>query len=124
MKKLFNKTALTVALCLFTMGSGMAADGLVIRGGACSAKAFKDGAELVQDDNITNLSVNCTTATNNKANFAAYTAGIANANFCVGTLLAVQKNSGKVVPDPQPGNPLHCLVSGKASKLAGVLTRP
>ncbi|NHZ33329.1 hypothetical protein [Massilia rubra] len=118
----FNKRALAFALCVMAAGPSMA-DGLVIRGGTCSADAFKKGAELSQDDTITNLSANCTSATNDKTKFAAYTAGIPGPNYCVGTLAAVEKNSGKVKSDPKTGNPLHCLVSGKASKLAGVLTR-
>ncbi|NHZ93139.1 hypothetical protein F2P45_29625 [Massilia sp. CCM 8733] len=123
MPAFFDKRTLAFALCVMAAGHAMATDGLVIRGGTCSADAFKKGAELAQDDTITNLSANCTSATNNKANFAAYTAGIAGPNFCVATMIAVQKNSGKVKLDPKPGNPLHCLVSGKASELAGVLTR-
>jgi len=115
---------LALAAASLVLVCGVArADGLVIRGGTCSAAAFKAGAELAQDDTITNLSVNCTTASNNKANYAAYTGGIAGANFCVGTQKAVQLAGGRLVTNPQPGHPLHCLLSGKASKLAGVLTR-
>jgi hypothetical protein len=102
-------------------------DGLVVRGGTCSADAFKNGSGVTSippgSDNIFDLSVNCTTATNKKQNFAAYTVGIAGPNYCVSTITDLERVGAKVKTDPLSNNPLHCLVNGNAKQIAGKLTR-
>lgn len=103
------------------------ADGLVIRGGTCSADAFKNGSGVSiippGSNNIFDLSVNCTNATNKKQNFNAYTAGIPGPNYCVATIADLERAGIKIKPDPTKTNPIHCLVSGDANKIAGKLTR-
>ncbi|MDD1781666.1 hypothetical protein LRP49_10715 [Enterovibrio sp. ZSDZ35] len=101
--------------------------GLVVRAGQCSATAFKNGSgvHVGSDGNtISGLSVNCTTNTSNKAAYASYLTGIGGySQYCVSTIAGLNKAGAKVVTDPIPGNPEHCLLSGKASKIAGKLTK-
>lgn len=101
--------------------------GLVIRGGECSAKAFRDGAGSVsgkgRNEVISNLSVNCTTNTNSKADFAAYTGGIPHATFCVSQWGSLARSNVTIVRDPLRTNRLHCLISGKTSEIVKSLTR-
>jgi len=121
--RLFYKT--TMMLAVFGLaGPCLATDGLVIRGGTCSADAFKTGAESAQDDNIIGLSANCTTASKSKSDYAAYTKGIKGDKFCVATMQSIEKINATIKLAPLDDNKLHCLVSGKASKLANVLTKP
>lgn len=127
--KLHRRLPKAVAAVVLALGIGglARADGLVIRGGACSADAFKSGSGVSVippgSDNIFDLSVNCTTATNNKADFKRYTTGIPNPTFCVATIQQLERLGAKIVPDPIKGNPLHCLVSGNAKKIATKLSR-
>ncbi len=104
------------------------ADGLVIRGGTCSATAFKNGAASSQavkgDYYLTGLSVNCTTATNKKADYTNYLNGIGMyANYCVATIDSLERLSVRITPDPAAGNPYHCLLDGKAKDIAKKLVR-
>jgi hypothetical protein len=121
-------SATVAALTLFAITPARS-DGLVIRSGTCSAEAFKNGSGVTSippgSDNIFDLSVNCTEATNKKQQFAAYTAGIVGGPpYCVSTIADLERVSAQVKKDPiVPGNPLHCLVNGNAQKIAGKLTR-
>lgn len=125
---MFLRYLKTIAIALSLLAFNPAwADGLVIRGGTCSANAFKTGSGVTVippgSDNIFDLSVNCTAVTNNKVNFNAYTAGIPGPNYCVSTIADLERAGAQVKTDPIPGNPIHCLVSGDAKKIAGKLTR-
>jgi hypothetical protein len=106
---------------------GWASAGIVIRAGTCSADAFKAGAGVLvgaDDDTIQHLSVNCTDDTNDVKQYANYTAGIDNYNsYCAATKAAVEKAGGILVKAKVDGNKYHCLLAGKASKLAKVLTK-
>lgn len=101
--------------------------GLVVRAGQCSATAFKNGSgvHVASDgDTISGLSVNCTTNTSNKAAYSNYLTGIGSySQYCVSTVAGLNKVGATVVKDPIPGNPEHCLLSGKASKIATKLTK-
>lgn len=101
--------------------------GLVIRAGQCSASAFKNGSGVhvgSDGDSISGLSVNCTTKTSDKAAYANYLTGITGYNqYCVATIAGLKKAGAKVVRDPVKGNRDHCLLSGKASKIADKLTK-
>ncbi|CZF81434.1 hypothetical protein GCE9029_02607 [Grimontia celer] len=101
--------------------------GLVVRAGQCSATAFKNGSGVhvsSDGDTISGLSVNCTTNTSNKAAYSNYLNGIGGySQYCVSTVAGLNKAGAKVVTDPIPGNPEHCLLSGKASKIATKLTK-
>jgi hypothetical protein len=99
--------------------------GIVIRAGQCSADAFKQGSGVLADgDNIQGLSVNCVDKTSDVSKYRQYLDGIGDYNsYCVATTAAVGKANGTLKPDKQKGNPYHCLLSGKASKLATVLTK-
>ncbi len=99
--------------------------GLVIRGGSCSRQAFIDGAEHVSPDGsyITNLSVNCTNATSDKANFVNYLTPPPYGQYCVAKWSALEKLNVKIKKDPITGNDLHCLVSGKTKDIVAKLTR-
>lgn len=115
-----------IALTIFSCASAWA-DGLVIRGGTCSADAFKSGTGVdvipPNSDNIFNLSVNCTKATNKKVDYKNYTKGIPGTKFCVSTIAELERIGAKIQPDPVKDNNLHCLVNGDAKKIAGKLTR-
>lgn len=112
--------------CLLVAGllAAPASAGIVIRAGECSADAFINGSGVLADgDNIQHLSVNCTDDTSDKKKYTLYLSGISQYNnFCVATTGAVQNAGGKLVKNKVPGNKNHCLLDGKASKLAGVLT--
>lgn len=114
---------------LFIITSGQAmADGLVIRGGTCSATAFTRGASSVQpvkgDNYLSGLSVNCTTDTANKANYVNYLNGIGMYNtYCVTTINSLERQNVKLRRAPVPGNDYHCLLDGKAKAIASKLTR-
>ena len=98
--------------------------GIAIRGGQCSTKNFIKGASSESNGYITGLSVNCTNATNDKANFGIYLAGLpVYAQYCVAKLSQLEKNNVKITLDPITGNRYHCLLSGKAKSIAKVLTR-
>ncbi|WP_028025345.1 hypothetical protein [Enterovibrio calviensis] len=101
--------------------------GLVIRAGQCSATAFKNGSgvHVASDgDTISGLSVNCTTNTSNKAVYSNYLTGIGGySQYCVSTVAGLNGVGAKVVADPIKGNSEHCLLSGKASKIAGKLAK-
>ncbi len=117
----------TILATIFASGTVLA-DGLVIRGGTCSAAAFKNGAATSQavkgDYYLTGLSVNCTTATNNKANYTNYLNGIdMYPNYCVATIDSLERLGVKITPDPVKGNPYHCLLDGKAKDIAKKLVR-
>ncbi len=116
---------LAAACLLAAFGGAAAAPGIVIRAGACSADAFINGSGVLADgDNIQGLSVNCTTATSDKSKYANYLNGIGGyTSYCVGTTAAVASAGGKLKTDKVAGNPYHCLLDGKASKLAGALTK-
>lgn len=128
-KLILAKTnAITLAFVFLFSTSTAMADGLVIRGGTCSAAAFKNGASSSQsvrgDYYLSGLSVNCTTDTNNKANHIHYHNGIGMfANYCVATIKSIEMLNVKISRDPQAGNPYHCLVSGNAKNIAKKLTR-
>jgi hypothetical protein len=113
-----------LALCLLA-ACECASAGLVIRAGQCSAKAFIDGSGVLADgDNIQGLSVNCTDATSNKDYYTKYLNGIGGyTSYCVATTIAVGKAGGKLKQDALPNNQYHCLLAGKASQLANVLTK-
>ena len=98
--------------------------GLVIRGGTCSRAAFIAGAEYSSPngDYIENLSMNCTTATNNKKDYKNYTNGINGSKFCVAQWPSLDIANVKVVRDPIPNNALHCLISGKTDNIVKKLT--
>jgi len=97
--------------------------GLVIRGGACSKAAFEAGAEHVSGKNISGLSVNCTTATNNKDDFDNYLNGIDQYNnFCVAKWPSLDTANITVVPDPVRGNRYHCLLSGNVNTAVSKFT--
>ncbi len=121
-------TSATVgALTLFAITPAWS-DGLVVRSGTCSADAFKNGSGVTSippgSDNIFDLSVNCTEATNKKQQFNAYTAGMGGGPpYCVSTIADLERVSAVVKKDPVSGNPLHCLVNGNAKNIAGKLTR-
>lgn len=117
----------TTMLLIFSTGQAMA-DGLVIRGGTCSAAAFTNGAASVQpvkgDNYLSGLSVNCTTDTANKSNFRNYLDGIGMYNtYCVTTINSLGRANVKIQPAPVPGNDYHCLLDGKAKAIASKLTR-
>ena len=99
--------------------------GLVIRGGTCSRTAFIAGAEHSTPDgnNITGLSVNCTTATSNKADYINYLTGINNTNVCVATWPSLEIANITIKKDRITGNPLHCLISGNTNAIVKKLTR-
>ncbi|MDD1794532.1 hypothetical protein L4D06_03120 [Enterovibrio makurazakiensis] len=101
--------------------------GLVIRAGQCSATAFKNGSGVhvsSDGDTISGLSVNCTTNTSNKSVYSNYLTGIGGySQYCVSTVAGLNGVGAKVVKDPIKGNSEHCLLSGKASKIAGKLTK-
>ena len=111
-----------LALCLLAAGNWAQA-GIVIRAGECSAKAFINGSGVLADgDNIQGLSVNCVDATSDVSKFRQYLDGITGYNsYCVGTTVAVGKAGGKLQADAVQGNRYHCLLAGKASKLAQAL---
>ncbi len=82
--------------------------GLVIRGiggnRTCSA------ATLVPQDNLSqgrahNLSVNCTDATTNKDNYAAYTAGLPHNRFCVGRIARITPSKLESCASARPPPP-------------------
>jgi hypothetical protein len=106
---------------------GWASAGIVIRAGTCSADAFKTGTGVLvgaDDDTIQHLSVNCTDDTNDVKKYADYTTGIDQySSYCAATKAAVEKAGGVLVKDKINGNKYHCLLAGKASKLAKVLTK-
>jgi hypothetical protein len=114
------------ALTLFAITPARS-DGLVVRGGTCSAEAFKNGSGVTSippgSDNIFDLSVNCTEATNKKPQFNNYTATIPGPNYCVSTIADLERVGATVKKDSINGNPIHCLVNGDAKKIAGKLTR-
>lgn len=99
--------------------------GIVIRAGNCSATAFINGSGVLADgDNIQGLSVNVVDATNDVKKYAQYLAGIGGySQYCVATTAAVGIAGGKLEASKVTGNPYHHLLSGKASKLAKVLTK-
>lgn len=99
--------------------------GLVIRGGTCSRKAFIAGAESSSQngDYISNLSVNCTAATNDKDDYIHYLTGINNANVCVATWPSLEIANITIKTNPISGNPIHCLVSGNTNDIVKKLTR-
>lgn len=103
--------------------------GLVIRGGTCSRTAFIAGAESSSDNgnDITNLSVNCTTDTNDKADYVNYLTGIGGyAHYCVAKWPSLEVANVKIVKNPIRGanpNPTHCLISGKTKSIVNKLTR-
>jgi len=103
------------------------ANGLVIRAGQCSAEAFKNGSGVhvsAGGKYISNLSVNCTEATSNPANYNQYLNGIGGyANYCVTTIDKLTRVMAKLSQDPVRGNPFHCLLSGDPKKIASKLTR-
>ena len=111
-----------LALCLLA-AAHRAQAGIVIRAGECSAKAFINGSGVLADgDNIQGLSVNCVDATSDTSKYQQYLTGITGYNnYCVGTTVAVGKAGGKLKTDAVQGNRYHCLLSGKASKLAQAL---
>lgn len=123
------QSILVAIAIILAVNTGVAmADGLVIRGGTCSAAAFKNGASSAQqvkgDYYLTGLSVNCTTATNNKANHVNYHNGIGGyGQYCVATMKSLQLLNVKITTDPVTGNPYHCLLSGNAKNIAKKLTR-
>lgn len=100
-------------------------DGLVVRGGTCSAEAFRNGSGVtfMPPDSIFNLSVNCTEATNKKQQFNNYIGAIPGPNYCVSTIADLERVGAKVKKDALKDNPLHCLVDGNAKQIAGKLTR-
>ncbi|MEZ9524944.1 hypothetical protein [Enterovibrio norvegicus] len=136
-KALIPTLILSILGCNGQTGSSVSADdallgatlktGLVIRAGKCSATAFKNGSGVHvagDGDTISGLSVNCTTVTSDKANYGAYLTGIGGyGQYCVSTVAGLNKIGAKVVTDPIPNNADHCLLSGKASKIAGKLAK-
>ncbi|MFO7593657.1 MAG: hypothetical protein R6X15_06400 [Pseudomonadota bacterium] len=124
-----NLTGVIAITMLLVVTTGQAtADGLVIRGGTCSAAAFTKGAASVQpvkgDNYLTGLSVNCTTDTANKNNFRDYLDGIGMYNtYCVTTINSLERANVKIQRAPVKGNDYHCLLDGKAKAIAGKLTR-
>ena len=102
-------------------------NGLVVRGGACSANAFKEGSGVTVyppgTDNLFGLSVNCTTATGKKADYPRYTAGIPHTTYCVATIQDLERVGARLVADPLDDRPLHCLLNGNAKEIAKKLTR-
>lgn len=117
--------AIAASTIMFLSPAYATDDGLVIRAGTCSANAFKNGSGVtVSDDYVSNLSVNCTTDTNNKANYQNYLQGIAGyGQYCVATMKSIGIVGGKIKKDPVDGNPNHCLLAGKATELAKKLTK-
>lgn len=113
-----------LALCLLA-ACGWAQGGIVIRAGECSAKAFISGSGVLADgDNIQDLSVNCVSETSDVKKYTQYLNGIGGYNnYCVATTVAVGKAGGVLKTDKLPTNKYHCLLAGKASKLANVLTK-
>ena len=113
-----------LVLCLLTACQWSQA-GIVIRAGTCSAKAFIDGSGVLADgDNIQGLSVNVVDATSDVKKYADYLKGIEGyGQYCVSTTAAVGIAGGRLQASPVKGNPYHYLLSGKASKLANVLTK-
>jgi hypothetical protein len=100
--------------------------GLIIWRGECSAKAFEQGAEYVDQGNIQGLSVNYTTQTSNKNQYNQFLQGIdmgANPQYCVATDDNLTKKGVKITLDPIRGNLLHAKLSGKSKDIALALTR-
>lgn len=97
--------------------------GLVIRGGSCSKSAFEAGAEHVSGNNISGLSVNCTTATNDKNDFDDYLDGIDQySSFCVAKWPNLDTANITVVTDKVKGNRYHCLLSGNVNTAVSKFT--
>lgn len=101
--------------------------GIAIRGiGAnmtCSAATVVPHGDQI-DGLAHNLSVNCTDATSNKNNYAAYTAPLPHARFCVARIAKIVWMRGSVKTDPLRGQPYHCLVNNITPKaLVGEMTQ-
>jgi hypothetical protein len=100
--------------------------GIAIRGigptMTCSAETVVPNGDQI-DGRAHNLRVNCTAATGNIDNYAAYTGGLPYAKFCVARIAKIVQKSGSVKTDPITGNPNHCLVNNiKVKDLVGLMT--
>jgi len=115
-----------VLMIMFVFGRPapvQAVSGLVIRGGTCSVEAFKSGADFTEPNQISGLSVNCTSKTNTKADYKSYVKSLPQAVYCVSTWESLVATGATVQTDPTRDNRLHCLVSGNVNKIVGKLTR-
>ena len=119
------RAALLGAALVQLCGSARATDkGLVIRGGQCSADAFIKGAESGDEKYISGLSANCTTATQDKAQYVNYIAGMGvYAQYCVAQLAGLQLRNVVITNDPTQADPLHCKLAGKPADIAAALTK-
>ncbi|MGB7442669.1 MAG: hypothetical protein WA919_16520 [Coleofasciculaceae cyanobacterium] len=98
--------------------------GLVIRGGQCSARAFEEGAEYVDQGYIHGLSVNYTDQTSDKNQFEEFLVGIEGyRQYCVAKDDNLTKREVKISLDPIQGDPLHAKLRGKSSNIALGLTK-
>jgi hypothetical protein len=103
--------------------ASLADDAIVVRGGLNTADRISSGTGVWTDSSglVHDVSVNSA----NGVSLPDLAAGIKNNQIGVTTVGDIRAAGGSVKPDPIPGNPYHCLVSGiSAAALSGLLQPP
>ena len=95
-----------VTLLLIQTSYSFAENGLVIRFGPCTAKAFMEAGTDAGDGFVKDLSVNCTTETSDKSQFNMYTTGIGGHDeYCVATIEQLESEDVIITPDADSNDP-------------------
>ena len=97
-------------------------DAFAVRGGMNGPDNFSKGSDVLTDAAgvLSGLSVQCALG----KTVYELSQGLSNGQIGVATLEEIRIAGGEVDPDPQPGNPDHCLLRGLDAVTASRLFRP